>query len=187
MKKKYPTPDIVINNLSMHFYFEIHLFANLSLFHFNTTSKPQIQSFFKHRIWGHVKNKKISRLPSFCMVKFFLPWDMCWRLCTSWSIPERQRTGGCQYSWRGGAASWESYSMPPPPRIAEGDRPWIAGSPLCPLVGRSYLANQTENKHCYFKTVLESSYILVEILFSNQTTFSWKFFPTDWVLEFKKM
>lgn len=128
---------------------------------FTLTQLPnqRYKVFFKHRIWGHVKNKKISRLPSFCMVKFFLPWDMCWRLCTSWSIPERQRTGGCQYSWRGGAASWESYSMPPPPRIAEGDRPWIAGSPLCPLVGRSYLANQTENKHCYFKTVLESSYI----------------------------
>lgn len=45
--EKYPTSDIVINNLSIHFYFE-----SIFLFHFYTTCKPPIQSFFKHRILG---------------------------------------------------------------------------------------------------------------------------------------
>lgn len=49
--KKYPTPDIVINNLSIHFYFE-----SIFLFHFYTTCKPSIQSFFKHRILGQANN-----------------------------------------------------------------------------------------------------------------------------------
>lgn len=61
--KKYPTPDIVINNLSIpvHFYFE-----SIFLFHFYTTSKPPIQSFFKHRILGQAN--KIF----FFKVAFFL-------------------------------------------------------------------------------------------------------------------
>lgn len=170
--EKYPTPDIVINNLSIHFYFE-----SIFLFHFYTTCKPPIQSFFKHRILGQANKFFLKMLLSFCLFKFFLPWDMCWRLCTSWSIPERRRTGGCRYSWRGEAASWGSYSTPPPPRIAVGDRPWIAGSPLCPLVRRSYLANQTIKKLCYFERVPESSCmeILVGILFSNKTIFSLKY------------
>lgn len=45
--KKYPTPDVVIKNLSIYFYFQ-----SIFLFHFYLTSKPPIQSFFKHRILG---------------------------------------------------------------------------------------------------------------------------------------
>lgn len=154
------------------FLFWIHF--PVSLLHNLQTTNPK---FFWTQNFGAGKQNFFLMLLSFCLFKFFLPWDMCWRLCTSWSIPERRRTGGCRYSWKGGAASWGSYSTPPPPRIAVGDRQWIAGSPLCPLVGRSYLANQTIKNLCNFETVPESSCmeILVGILFSNKTIFSLKY------------
>lgn len=155
----------------------IFILNPFSCFTFTQLPNHQSKVFLNTEFWGRQTKIFFLKLLSFCLFKFFLPWDMCWRLCTSWSIPERRRTGVCRYSWRGGAASWGSYSTPPPPRIAVGDRPWIVGSPLCPLVGRSYLANQTIKKLCNFETVPESSCmeILVGILFSNKTIFSLKY------------
>lgn len=60
--EKYPTPDIVINNLSIRFYFE-----SIFLFHFFTTCKLPIQCFFKHRILGQANKNFFLMLLSFCL------------------------------------------------------------------------------------------------------------------------
>lgn len=80
--------------------------------------------------------------------QYTLPWDRCWQLCTNWSIPEHQQTGGSRCSLRGGAVSWGNYSRLPRLPRAGADTLWIGGSPLSPLVKGSYLKKQQQS-NCY--------------------------------------
>ena len=88
--------------------------------------------------------------------RYTLPWDRCWQLCTNWSIPEHQQTGGSRCSLRGGAVSWGNYSRLPRLPRAGADTLWIGGSPLSPLVKGSYLKKQQQS-NCYIASSLQMS------------------------------